>query len=170
MGLFGWFSSTKKPDPGTAVLSRPELEKALLALNRDTAPYGLGPGDDEGVDLIAQWKIVDVAWYEIFAKAGLKKVYKIYMRLDEEHKQVRAVDREYEVSWRAGAPSLSLAAKAFRGQSRSIQFGMGVVFTEELKPGLVYKYRFSTKELKDPIIRTVLASGWAYKPVVFGRL
>lgn len=31
-------------------------------------------GQTEGVDLVAEWKIADASWYEIFAKAKLGKV------------------------------------------------------------------------------------------------
>ena len=80
----------------------------LQALNRPTAPYQILDGKPEKVDLIAEWKIVDAEWYEIFAKAGLEKVFKIYLKLDPEAHEVRAMDREYSVEWRAGVPSLSL--------------------------------------------------------------
>ncbi|MCJ7433097.1 MAG: hypothetical protein MUO77_06375, partial [Anaerolineales bacterium] len=41
----------------------------IMALNRPTAPYQIIDGRAKGVDLIAEWKIVDAQWYEIFAKA-----------------------------------------------------------------------------------------------------
>jgi hypothetical protein len=152
------------------VLSPPEVIDAILALNRPTAPYQIVDGQAEGVDLIAEWKIVDARWVEIFAKAGLKKVFRILMRLDPERHQVRAVDREYTVSWRAGVPTLSLSAETFRGQKQSIEFGTAYAFTETLAPGQVYKYRFSTGEIKKPIQQAVTACGWTYKGVAFGKL
>ena len=42
--------------------------------------------------------------------------------------------------------------------------------TEELSPGQVYKYRFSTNEIKKPIQEAVTACGWDYKGVAFGKL
>ena len=32
---------------------------------------------------MAEWRIVDAGWYEIFAKANLEKAFKVLMRLDE---------------------------------------------------------------------------------------
>lgn len=170
MKLFDFFTSTKRPDDGTPALAPNEVRDRLLALNRPTAPYRIVDGSDEGVDLIAEWKIVDAEWYGIFNKSGLEKVFKIYLKLDPEAHEVRASDREYEVAWTAGVPSLSLAASAFRGQKQSIEFGKGYAFTEELRPGQVYNYRFSTKELKGPIQDAVTAAGWTYKGVAFGKL
>jgi hypothetical protein len=167
MGLFGF---GKKSDKNTPVLSREEVRQRLLALNRETAPYRIIDGSATGVDLIAEWKIVDAKWYEIFAKANLIKVFRIYMKLDEAKQQVRAKDEEYTVEWKAGVPSLSASVSKFQGQTTSIEFGAAYAFTEELQPGEVYKYRFSTNEIKKPIQEAVTACGWEYKGVAFGKL
>lgn len=167
MGLFGF---GKKPNKNTPVLSAGEVRQRLLALNRETAPYQIRDGSAEGVDLIAEWKIVDAKWYEIFAKANLTKVFRIYMKFDEDKREVRAKDEEYTVEWRAGVPSLSVSASKFSGQKTSIEFGTAYAFTEELKPGQVYNYRFNTNEVKKPIQEAVTACGWAYKGIAFGKL
>ena len=167
MGLFGF---GKKPNKNTPVLPAEEVRQRLLALNRETAPYQIRDGSAEGVDLIAEWKIVDAKWYEIFAKANLTKVFRIYMKFDEDRHEVRAKDEEYTVEWRAGVPSLSVSANKFSGQKTSIEFGTAYAFTEELKPGQVYNYRFNTNEIKKPIQEAVTACGWAYKGIAFGKL
>ena len=165
MGLFG-----KKPDKNVPVLSVDEVRQRLLALNRDTAPYQIIDGASQKVDLIAEWKIVDAQWYEIFAKANLTKVFRIYMKFDGAKHEVRGKDEEFTVEWRAGVPSLSISASKFQGQMTSVEFGAAYAFTEELKPGVVYNYRFSTNEIKKPIQEAVAACGWGYKGVAFGKL
>ena len=167
MGLFGF---GKKPKQDTPVLPADEVRRRLLALNRETAPYQIIDGAAEHVDLIAEWKIVDARWYEIFAKASLTKVFRIYMKFDADKQNVRAKDEEYTVEWRAGVPSLSISASKFSGQTTSIEFGTAYAFTEELKPGQVYKYRFNSNEIKKPIQEVVKACGWTYKGVAFGKL
>jgi hypothetical protein len=165
MGLFG-----KKTTPKSNALPPQEVVARLIALNRPTAPYQIIPGTAESVDLIAEWKIVEATWYEIFAKAHLSKVFRIYMKLDPEKRELRAQDHEYSVAWSAGVPSLSLAVSSFKGQSTSIEFGAGYGFTENLAPGQVYKYKFNTNELKKPIQEALTACGWSYKGVAFGKL
>jgi len=165
MGLFG-----KKPASNVPALPPQEVLTRLLALNRPTAPYHIMDGRTENVDLIAEWKIVDAQWYEIFAKANLTKVFRIYLKLDPEKHELRAQDHEYTVSWRAGVPNLSLAVSSFKGQMTSVEFGTAYAFTEELAPGQVYKYRFNTNELKKPIQEAVATCGWTYKGVAFGKL
>jgi len=141
-----------------------------MALNRPSAPYQIIDGKAENVDLIAEWKIVDAQWYEIFAKANLTKVFRIYMKLDAATREVRAMDKEYTVQWSAGVPRLSIEASFFKGQKSSISFGTGYAFTEELAPGQVYKYKFNTNEIKKPIREAVASAGWKYKGVAFGKL
>lgn len=170
MGLFDWLTSTKRPEAGTALCAPDEVRERILALNRESAPFQIADGSAEGVDLIAEWKIVDARWYEIFAKASLEKVFRIRLKLDEASREVRAKDDEYSVSWRAGVPSLELSASRFTGQKQSIQFGTAFAFTEELRPGQVYNYTFATSELKEPIQEAVTACGWTYKGVTFGKL
>jgi hypothetical protein len=167
MGLFGF---GKKPDKNVPVLSAEEVRQRLFALNRESAPYQIIDGRSERVNLIAEWKIVDAKWYEIFAKANLTTVFRIYMKFDEARHEVRAKDEEYTVEWRAGVPSLAVSASKFQGQKTSIEFGTAYAFTEELKPGQVYKYRFSTNEIKKPVQEAVAACAWSYKGVAFGKL
>lgn len=167
MGLFGF---GKKADKNVPVLSVNEVCERLLTLNRETAPYQIIDGAAQNVDLIAEWKIVDAKWYELFAKAGIKKVFRIYMKFDADKHQVRGKDEEFIVEWRAGVPSLSIAASKFQGQMTSVEFGAAYAFTEELKPGVVYNYRFNTSEIKKPIQEVVAACGWNFKGVAFGKL
>jgi len=171
MGLFDWLTGTKKAPPGVPKQSAATLRAALLAVNRDTAPFLIRDGAPDGVDLVAEWRIVDARWYEIFAKAGLEKVFRVLMRFDEVAGEVRAVDQEWTVAWRAGVPSLSLAASAFRGQKMEMSFGTAYAFREQdLSYGKVYDYRFNTAELKDPLIETAHRNGWGWKGVAFGKL
>jgi len=170
VALFDFLTSTKRPPVGTAVLSADDVRKRLLSVNRPTAPYRVIDGASEDVDVIAEWKIVNASWNEIFAKAGLTKTFNIFMKLHPEDHEVRAVDREYTVSWSAGLPTVKLAVSAFRGQIQSKEFGKAYAFTETLAPGQVYNYRFDTSEIKKPIQEAVTSCGWTYKGVAFGKL
>ena len=170
MGLLDFLTSTKRPPSGTPVLSQQEVLAQLLAANRPTAPYRIMDGKSEDVDLIAEWRIVDAQWYEVFAKAGLSRVFRIYLKLDPSKHEVRASDREYTLEWRAGVPSLSITVSAFRGQKQEIQFGTAYAFTETLAPGQVYNYRFSTNELKTPLQDAVTRCGWTYRGLAFAKL
>jgi len=170
MGLFDWLTGRTAAPQGVIRQPVAALREQLLAINRETAPFIIRDGAPEGVDLVAEWKIVDARWYEIFAKASLKSVFKVLMKFDEAAGEVRSVDQEWTVEWRAGVPTLALSAEAFRGQKAEISFGTAYAFKEDLSYGKVYQYRFNTKELKTPLLETALAAGWAWKRVAFARL
>jgi hypothetical protein len=158
------------PEPQGPPQSAASLRAALIAINRPTAPFEVRVGGPDEAEFVAEWRIVDARWYEIFAKAGLQKAFKVLMRLDEAANEVRAVDQEWMVAWRAGVPSLSLSASAFRGQAVEVEFGKAYGFTENLGVGEIYNYRFSTAELKGPLQKVVAAHGWRWRGVAFGKL
>jgi hypothetical protein len=170
MGIFDFITGSKAAPAGTVRQPKAALREALLGLNRPTAPWQVRDGAPEGCDLVAEWRIVEAKWYELFAKAGLTKVFKVLMRFDEQKGEVRAVDQEWTVEWRAGVPSLSLSAEAFRGQKVEMSFGTAFAFKETLEYGQVYEYRFKTSEIKDPLQEEVLRLGWGWKGVAFGKL
>ena len=80
------------------------VRATLPAVNRPPAPFQAIDGSSEGVDLIAERFVFDAQWREILAKASLTNVFRISMKLDEVNHEVRAVDREYDVSWAGGVP------------------------------------------------------------------
>ena len=170
MGIMDSLRSTKKPAAGTPVLPETEVRARLMALNRDTAPFQLVDGSSQGVDLVAEWRIVDAQWHEVFAKAGISKLFRILMRFDVERHEVRAVDQELSVEWLAGAPRIAVAPATFQGQMQTVEFGRAVAFTEQRGPGEVYPYHFDTREIKGPVQDMITACGWACKGVAFGKL
>ena len=170
MGLLDFLTGTKRPAAGTPAAPAADVVAALLATNREGAPFRVLRDETGAGDLVAEWKIVDAKWYEIFAKAGLERVFRIRMKLDPAAQELRAVDEEYSVEWKAGIPTLSLATSAFRGQKKEISFGTAYAFTEEVRPGQVYTYRFATRDIKKPLQEAVAAKGWTWRGVAFGKL
>ena len=170
MGWFDWLTGSKPAARGVKRQSVAKLREGLMAVNRKSAPFKVRDGKKEGVDLVAEWKIVDAKWYEVFAKAGIERVFKVLMKIDEAKGEVRAVDQEWEVEWRAGTPSLSLKASGFRGQKWEKSFEAVYAFREDGSWGEIYDYRFDTSEIKTPLIAAANAAGWGWRGVAFAKL
>ena len=170
MGWFDFLTGSKAAAPGVTPVPVDQLRSGLLALNRDTAPWVVRDGAPEGCDLVAEWRIVDAKWYEVFAKAGLSKTSQTLLKFDTTANEVRSADRDWSVSWRAGVPGLSLSVAGFRGQTNEVSFGKAYAFTESGGYGQVYNYRFVSKEMKDPLQDLAAASGWGWRGVAFGKL
>lgn len=171
MGMLDWLTGTKAAPKGVVRQPAAALREALLAVNRPTAPFVIRDGAPEKCDLVAEWKIVDAEWYEIFAKAGLEKVFKVLMKFDEAKGEVRSVDEEFTVEWRAGVPVLGRSVETFRGQKWEMSSETAWAFKEEdLTYGKVYSYKFATPELKDPLREVAQKMGWGWRGVAFGKL
>ena len=78
------------------------VRSALLDTNRPDAPFVIRDGSPEGVDLVAEWRIVDYAWYDFFARARVQRANQTLMRFDTDKSEVRAVDHEWAVKWHNG--------------------------------------------------------------------
>jgi len=142
----------------------------LLALNRADIPFRIVGGRNEGVDLVAEWKIVDAEFYALFAAAGVRRVFRIYMKLDPGKRTVRTKDQEYGVRWNKGIPAI-LEGDFFQGQKFSMRWHAEISLRKDTKlPGVVVNYKFSTPEIKGPIKAVVKAAGWRYKGLIFARL
>lgn len=167
MGFFSkvsdFFSGVERPVEGTPVITKEEVKKKILAINDEKKPFKITESTDAAYDLLAEWRIVDAKWYEYFAKAGLKKSFQVWIKLDESTHIASSHDTEYTVEWKAGVPELSLVATAFRGQKTEISFGGAYGVKEDGSIGKIYEYSFSSSELKDPIKKAVLEGGWVYK-------
>jgi hypothetical protein len=170
MGLFDWLTGNRPAPAGVKRQSEAKLRGALMGVNRKTAPFKVRDGKKEGVDLVAEWRIVDAKWYEIFAKAGIKRVFKILMKFDSAKGEVRAVDQEWEVEWRAGTPELFLKGSAFKGRKWEKSFETVYAFREDGSFGKIYDYRFDTSEIKGPLIEAAHEAGWGWRGVAFGKL
>lgn len=170
MGILSWLTGSRAAPAGVPREPVAALRQRLLELNRDTAPFVIRDGEAEGVDLVAEWKIVDAQWYEIFAKAGVQRVFKVLMKFDEARGVVRSADQEWSVEWRGGVPDLTLVASGFRGQSWEMSYESVHAFREDGSWGEIYSYRFDTGEIKGPLHKAAAEAGWGWKGVSFGRL
>ena len=173
MGLLDKLKGIKEPAPGVPPVPQRELQEKLLDLNDEQLPFSIesGPGGEEG-DVVAEWKIVDASWYEIFAKANLEKSHTIRLGLSQKDNEVRVLEESREVEWRAGVPTLSASYEAFRGRtlvSKEYETVFAWKGPNPLDYGRVYEYSFDVSDMKDPIAEVVTGNGWTYRPVTSRR-
>ena len=155
MGFWDLLTGKKYPAKGVPRQPVSALRDSLLSINRDTAPYLVRDGALEGVDIVAEWKIVDAQWYEVFAKAGIERLFKVLMRFDETKAEVRAVDQEWSVEWRAGIPTMALTAQAI-----ATTFIMIVTFPRFIAGFKIARTRLSSWDLQAIATAGDKASPW----------
>ena len=170
MGLLAKLKGIKEAEPGVRPISESELKLKLLALNDDRIPFSIesGHGDDEA-DLVAEWKIVDAEWYEIFAKASLEKSHTLLLGLSDADKEVRVLEVSRDIEWRAGVPTLSASIETFKGRTVVSKEYEAVYAWKSINPldyGKVYEYSFDVSDMKNPIVKIITKNGWTYRPVM----
>ena len=101
--------------PGLTDASAQVVYDRIMALNRPSAPYQIVDGKAKNVDLIAEWKIVDARWYEIFAKANLTKVFRIHMKLDPAQARSARPGRGTECRLEGGCAQPVVRGKLLQG-------------------------------------------------------
>jgi len=172
LGFFQYLGGKKRSN--IAPVSGETLFSRLLALNDPSKPFRFCQGTE--TDLIAEWKFTDAKWFGILNKSGLKQTYRAMLFLDQSRHTVRCFEESSMVSWSAGLqgmePSFQYSSSRFGGRilfkkSRGIGYGF-----KDLKggsPGKVYDYSFDIDDIREPIIDTVLKSGWEWVPVTAKR-
>jgi hypothetical protein len=139
-------------------VSEADLRQMILNINSLDAPVMIQEGKDGR--LIATWKYVDAKWWEIFAKAGLEKVYELHMKIDGDKKVVTMIDIYKSVSWKAGPSQVRLRGGFFRGISTTYEIGKQWGIKENFELGKILDYKFNSNEIKHPIMNTILKQGW----------
>ncbi|MEW1900939.1 MULTISPECIES: hypothetical protein [unclassified Streptomyces] len=166
MGIFDRLTGTERPDRGTPPRSAEEVRAALLALNGPDVPFVVRGGAPEGADLVAEWRISDPAWHTFFIRTQVSRVTQFRMRLVPASHEVRTIDRQFEVSWVGGTPTLAVSAEASRGQVKTVSWRRSVEREAEGDLRATEFYRFDTSDMKDPLRAAVLGAGWTWRGAV----
>ena len=180
LGLAGTFALTQaaarlaavRPEPGVVPVSRDALRRRLLALDDALQPFSVR--EDSRSDLVVEWKIVDAAWWGIFHAAGMREAYRMRLALDERRHEARALEDLGSVEWLAGTegpvPRVRHARRFFRGivlfhYRRGVAWAVTPRAPREV--GKVYDYRFDARDVKGPVVATVVEAGWGFQPVLW---
>lgn len=134
------------------------LREMILNINHLDAPVMIKEGKNGR--LIATWKYVNAKWWELFAKAGLQKVYELHLKIDPGKKSVTMIDIYKSVSWKAGPSQVRLRGGFFRGIATTYEIGKQWGIKENFELGKILDYKFNSKEIKYPIMNSILQNGW----------
>ncbi len=115
---------------------------------------------------MAEWRISDPAWHTFFLRTQVSRVTQFRMRLVPASHEVRTIDRQFEVSWVGGTPTLAVSAEASRGQVKTVSWRRSVEREAEGDLRATEFYRFDTSDMKDPLRAAVLGAGWTWRGAV----
>ncbi|MDD5312244.1 MAG: hypothetical protein PHO26_04330 [Dehalococcoidia bacterium] len=170
----GFFDNLGGRENNPNAVSKQVLADRLLALNDPAKPYQIHRV--EGTDLVAEWKIVDAAWYGLFNKNRLSQAYRASLLLDETRHSVRCYEELGSVNWTAGTegltPTVHYQNSFFGGRvlfKKEYAVGYGITDPATLEAGKVYEYKFDVNEIRGPIVAAVREGGWEWVPVTVKR-
>ncbi|MEU8467934.1 hypothetical protein AB0F30_08380 [Streptomyces sp. NPDC029006] len=170
MGLFDKLTGTQHPPEGVPPVPGQELRSALLGLNQPEVPYVIRYGGGEQCDLLAEWRLTEPAWQQIFLQSQISHAVRIRMRLDHKEREVRALEEQWELS-RVGTPTrLQVTSEYTRGPSRTVSRQWTIGRGADGHVEATETFRFDSARMREPLRDTVLKSGWTWRGVVFGKL
>jgi len=177
MQLFIWprlasWAARIDASPHVAPVSADGLKEKLMAINKHDVPFEIKQSKRPD-EVIAEWKYIDSKWVGLMYAGGLKALYRLRLRIDNDEHRVRAQEMSSTISWNIGAASPvigSFSWSYFKGIN-FYQYDSGAAYGILFKDGTLkfdhaYKYRFVTSEIKNPIIDIITDSGWDYVPVL----
>lgn len=173
----GWFfkmsawASQSEPAAGVSPVSSATLRERLMAVNALDVPFSVQPSPDDSSVLIGTWRYADAKWIDLARAHGMKRTYRILMKLDEANNTVRPTEQTGALDWSAGAKGGSMQWATQRGiiffQYETVRvFGLQFDSQNKLTPNLSYKYTFNLQEMKAPLIEAVTKSGWKWRPTM----
>lgn len=142
-----------------------ELKKQLLEINQFDIPIVVQETKKGGLNFT--WKYVEAKWWELLAKAGLKKTYELRLRFNEKKHEVIMIDVSKSFSWRVGLTSAHIGWFSFRGVQVGFELGKQWGVKENFSLGKVYDFKFNPSEIKTPVMNTVLKNGWNVRFGIF---
>ncbi len=134
-----------------------ELRKKILELNEYDVPVMV---KEKRKKLIITWKYVDAKWYELIAKAGLKKLYELHIKFKQDENLVTLIDVNKTVYWRAAPTQVKIRGGFFRGVMLHWEISKLWGLDENFKFRKIYDYKFTPSEIKNPVLNSILRSGW----------
>lgn len=166
MGRFqDWRSGTVRADEGADPSSRSHVEAALLALDTPDKPYRVRTAlPHEEADVVAEWNVTDPGIGNGRGRRQVERRVMFRLRLDEGSHEARVCVDIEEVT-RAGEPAKRVVARR-RGsgpRTRAKSWRGDLKKGPDGKRHRVYDFYFDSNDLRDPLRKVVLSSGWTWR-------
>ncbi|MFF4366335.1 hypothetical protein [Streptomyces sp. NPDC001594] len=144
---------TKHPAEGVRPVPAAELREALFAVGGPDVPFRIRQGlPKEKADVVAEHRIPE-----------LELTVKVRMRLLPVRREVEVITEQWgRVSYEGGR--MQYARGAGTRRVRRWQFQKG----PDGRRRMVETFRYDSRDMTDPLQRTVLDGGWVWRQVIFG--
>lgn len=155
---------------GVAPVPSATLRERLMAINELDVPFSISPSLEDSSLLVATYRYADAKWMDLARVHGMRRTYRIVMKLDEKAGTVRPTEQIATMDWSAGPAGANFQWMTARGitffqYEHQRVFGLQLDSNFKFTPKLSYQYTFNLQEMKAPIIDAVTRSGWRWRPM-----
>ncbi|MFJ3198860.1 hypothetical protein [Streptomyces sp. NPDC086989] len=154
---------TWRADAGADAIPTTELRAALLALNDTDVVFTVREAGGGSADLVAEWKVLEPATGRGLNRQQVERTFKIWMRLLPQEREVRAMDEHWAVTRAGAAPGRTVRRERGRGPIRHRQVQWTLERGADGRTRKVESFRMDTRDLKDPLRKTVVGAGWTWR-------
>lgn len=157
-----------KPDSAVRPRMKGELKRQLLMLADLDIPFSIIEGEKDR--LVCEWCLADEKWSKFLRSGGLRVGHRITLEFDTEKYIVRAVTTKKAVQFQSWYSGLSAAMSwsrniDFYAYENTAQYGLD--FSDgSWQLGKDYSFKCDVNQLREPIVRLIVESGWGYRPVL----
>jgi len=138
-------------------ISEKELRERIIEINNFGHPVMVVHRKKK---LVVTWNYVEEKWRGVLSTGGMKQAYHLHIKFSDRKKEVILIDVLKSFSWRVGHSGARVRGGFFRGVDIDFEAGRTGPIDEVFSARSVSGYRFSSREIKDPVSNTILKSGW----------
>lgn len=154
-----YFKTTVRPSVAEA-----DLRKEILSMNFHDLPIVVM---EKGKKLVVTWKYLDAKWWEVMSKQGVREAFTLVLRFDDTRRRVTMTAIFRSVRWGAGPTKVRFSWSFFRGVYLNYKIGAAWGIRENFTLGKIYSFKFDSEEIHNPVMNTILRSGWDVRFSVF---
>lgn len=109
--------------------------------------------------LKASWKLNEQSWCELYENARMKKIYELWMAFDKTTRTVTMTDKRRSADWKLSPIKVETGWFAYPKPYFNVAVGKdwGIDNYVNSTPD---DYTFTPREIKSPILNTILKNGW----------
>lgn len=144
-------------------ISLDQLRQRLLAINAIACPVA---AVRKGKRLVITWRYGELQWCELFSRLGKPRLEELHCRFDADTRTVYLMDRYRKADFlicpdRVKTGRQRLPLPLLRARSKRL------AAIENYANLAAHDYAFVLRELKSPVLGTILASGWHVRFTLF---
>jgi hypothetical protein len=144
-------------------VSLDQIRQRLLTVNAMDCPV---TALTKRKKIVLTWRYRETRWCELFSRLGINRLYELHCRFDADTRTVYLMDRQRTADFiicpdRVKTGRLRIPLPLLRLRAKRL------IAIEQYAIQAEHEYNFHPREIKSPVLGTILASGWHVRLSLF---